>query len=108
MLFISLQHIFQKTCCDFVQITKYNIVFSLLLLHYFIRKREKQGGEKGKSIIQTNNHANLKRYSKSLEAAEREKKATPHHLSAAYQVYTKGGDMGGAEYLGWKAYLPCL
>lgn len=75
------------------------IALYFLLLHYFIREVEKQGGEKEKSIIQTNNHANLKRYSKSLVAAEREKKATPHHLSAPYQVYTKGGVMGGAEYL---------
>lgn len=33
---------------------------------------------------------------------------TPHHLPATYQVYTKGGAMGGAQYAGLKAHWPCL
>lgn len=68
--------------------------------------------EKGKSIIQTNNHENLRRYSVSSGSQNGKKKKkgqhTPHHLSATCQVYSKGGAMGGAVHLRLEAYWPCL
>lgn len=69
--------------------------------------------EKGKSIIQTNNHENLRRYSVSSGSQRGRKKKkkrehTPHHLSATCQVYSKGGAMGGAVHLGLEAYWPSL
>lgn len=85
------------------------IALYFLLLHYFIREVEKQGGEKEKSIIQTNNHANLKRYSKSLVAAEREKKK-PHHTTCLLPIkcIPREGSWEGPNTCGWKAYLSCL
>ena len=35
----------------------------------------------------------------SQKGKKKKSHTTPHHLSATYQLYTKGGDMGGAEYL---------
>lgn len=46
----------------------------------------------------------------SQKGKKKKKQPTPHHTTCllTYQVYTKGGDMGGAEYLGLESYLPCL
>lgn len=81
----------------------YNSIFSLFLLHYFISKRQKQRREE-KSIIQTNNHANLKRYSKSPGAAERQNLTPPACcLSRVYQG--RGRGRGRIPVAGKRIYL---
>ena len=45
-------------------------------------------------MIQTNNQCKSQEIFQVSRGSQKEKKASPHHLSVTYQVYTKGGAMG--------------
>lgn len=88
--------------------THETITLYSLYSYSIISLERKRQGEKGKSIIQTNNHANLKRYSKPLVAAKEKKK--PHHTTCLLPIkcIPREGTWEGPNTCGWKAYLPCL
>lgn len=87
--------------------THETITLYSLYSYSIISLERKRQGEKGKSIIQTNNHANLKRYSKPLVAAKEKKKShtTPPvcYLSSVYQG--RGHGRGRIPVAGKLIYL---